>query len=138
MRKETHVDERLYCMYTGEHCIHCNKCEHIPQYTIINNMPKSNNWASKLIIVLLIIFIIYLLIMLAPYLMTNLSNNLMTQPTYNSGSSPIYLSNYEPQNSYGGSEVQNYYNNPVSSTSSSELPAGYVINTSGEAYNPMG
>lgn len=76
--------------------------------------------------------------MIVPYMMVNLNNHLMTQPVDNSGTTPIYLSNYEPQNSYGGSEVQNYYNNPLSSTSSSGLFEGYVLNTSGEAYNSIG
>lgn len=126
-----------YCMYTGEPCTNCRKCEHIPQCTIINNMPKSG-WVSKLVISLLIFLIIFLLIMIVPYMIANLNNHLMTQPVDNSGTNPIYLSNYEPQNSYGGSEVQNYYNNPLSSTSSSGLFEGYVLNTSGEAYNSMG
>lgn len=126
-----------YCMFTGERCSNCRKCDHIPQNVIVNNMPK-NNWSSKLVIVLLIFLIIFLLIVLIPYMMMNVSNNLMKEPVNNFDSNPIYMQNYESQNSYGGSEVQNYYNNPLSSTSSSGLFEGYVLNTSGEAYNSMG
>ena len=125
-----------YCMYTGEPCTNCRKCDHIPQNVIVNNMPK-NNWSSKLVICLLIFLIIFLLIMLIPYMMMNLSDNLMKEPVDNSGVNPIQLSNYESQNSYGGSDVQNYYTNQMPSTSNYELPREYVINTSGESYNPM-
>lgn len=125
-----------YCMFTGERCSNCRKCDHIPQNVIVNNMPK-NNWSSKLVIVLLIFLIIFLLIMIVPYMIANLNNHLMTQPVDNSGTNPIYLSNYEPQNSYGGSDVQNYYTNQIPSTSNSQYNS-YIANTTGESYNSMG
>lgn len=123
-----------YCMYTGEPCTNCLKCHHIPQNVIVNNMPKSG-WSNKLVICLLIFLIIFLLIILIPHMMANLSDNLMKEPVDNSYTNPIQLSNYESQNSYGGSDVQNYYNNPI--TSNYELPTDYVVNTTGESYNPM-
>lgn len=124
-----------YCMYTGEPCTNCRKCDHIPQNVIVNNMPKSD-WSSKLVICLLIFLIIFLLIMLIPYMMMNVSDNLMKEPIDNSYDNPIQLSNYELQNSYGGSDIQNYYTNQIPSTSN-ELPRDYVINTTGESYNSM-
>lgn len=124
-------------MYTGEPCTNCRKCEHIPQNVIVNNMPQ-NNWSNKLVICLLIFLIIFLLIMLIPYMMMNVSDNLMKEPIDNSYGNPIQLSNYESQNSYGGSDVQNYYTNQMPSTSSYELPKEYIINTTGESYNSMG
>lgn len=126
-----------YCMFTGECCSNCRKCDHIPQNVIVNNMP-SNNSSSKLVVVLLLVLIVALLIILMPYVMMNSNNDLMKEPIHNFDTNSVHLSNYESQNSYGGSEVQNYYNNPLSSTSSSGLFEGYVLNTSGEAYNSMG
>ena len=73
MRRTNNTASYLYCMYTGERCTYCNKCEYIPQYTIINQIPQqSNNWLSKRIIALLIIFIIYLLIILSPYIINSI------------------------------------------------------------------
>ena len=123
-----------YCMYTGEPCTNCRKCDHIPQNVIVNNMPK-NNWSNKLVICLLIFLIIFLLIMLIPYMMMNVSDNLMKEPIDNSYSNPIQLSNYQSQNSYGGSDVQNYYTNQIPSTSSSQSYS--VVNTTGESYSSM-
>lgn len=125
-----------YCMYTGEPCTNCRKCDHIPQNVIVNNMPKSD-WSSKLVICLLIFLIIFLLIMLIPYMMMNVSDNLMKEPIDNLGVNPIQLSNYESQNSYGGSDVQNYYTNQIPSTSNLQYDS-YIVNTTGENYNSMG
>ena len=124
-----------YCMYTGEPCTNCRKCEHIPQNVIVNNMPK-NNWSSKLVICLLIFLIIFLLIMLIPYMMMNVNDNLMKEPVNNFDSNPIYMQNYEPQNQYDGSNIQTYNNDPTTYISS-QLPDGYFINTTGESYNSI-
>lgn len=127
-------DEQLYCIYNGKRCVHCNRCD-VPSYTIINNVPKSNNWDS-LIIFLLIICIIALIIILAP-LMMNESSHLIEKPVNNFDSSPTYLSNYEPRNSYSESSINDYNYNPVTSTSSSQYDS-YIVNTTGESYNSMG
>ena len=119
-----------YCMYTGDKCIKCNKCEHIPQYTIINQIPnQSGNWSSKLIIVLLIIFIILLSIILIPHLITSNIGNLMQATPDNYHTPTPYVSNYEPQNSYYSSGGQSYNIYPSTST--------LRENTTGESYNSM-
>ena len=46
------------------------------------------------------------------------------------------MHNYEPQNQFSESNVQKYYTNPITSTSSQSYD-GYVVNTTGESYNPM-
>lgn len=124
-----------YCMYTGERCSNCRKCDHIPQNVIVNNMPK-NNWSSKLVICLLIFLIIFLLIILIPYMMMNVSDNLMKEPVNNFDSNPIYMQNYESQNQYDGSNIQTYNNDPTTYVSS-QLPDGYFVNTTGESYNSI-
>lgn len=135
MRKTNNTASYLYCMYTGEECTHCNKCEHMPQYTIINQIPQqSSNWLSKVVIIVLIIFIIYLLIMLAPYFIGNISGNLMQSSSHNSNTPPTYVSNYQPQSSSYDSGGQSYNVLPMTSTSNRNV----VPNTSGEAYNSMG
>ena len=126
-----------YCMFTGERCSNCRKCDHIPQNVIVNNMP-SNNSSSKLVVALLLVLIVALLIILMPYVMMNSNNDLMKEPIDNSYSNPIYMQNYEPQNQFSESNVQKYYTNPITSTSSSQSYDGYVVNTTGEAYNSMG
>lgn len=126
-------DEQLYCIYSGKRCVHCNRCD-VPSYTIINNIPKSNNW-DKLIIAMLIIGIIILVMILAPLIM-NEGSHLMKEPIDNSYGNPIQLSNYESQNSYGGSNIQTYNNDPTTYVSS-QLPDGYFVNTTGESYNSI-
>lgn len=133
MKSDKSTDEQ-YCIYSGKRCVHCNRCD-VPSYTIINNVPKSNNWDS-LIIFLLIICIIALIIILAP-LMMNESSHLVEKPVNYFDSNPIQLSNYESHNSYGGSDVQNYYTNQIPSTSNSQYNS-YIVNTTGESYNSMG
>ena len=133
MKSDKSTDEQ-YCIYSGKRCVHCNRCD-VPSYTIINNVPKSNNWDS-LIIFLLIICIIALIIILAP-LMMNESSHLIEKPVNNFDSNPTYLSNYEPRNSYSESSINDYNYNPVTSTSSSQYDS-YIVNTTGESYNSMG
>lgn len=133
MKSDKSTDEQ-YCIYSGKRCVHCNRCD-VPSYTIINNVPKSNNWDS-LIIFLLIICIIALIIILAP-LMMNESSHLIEKPVNYFDSNPTYLSSYQPRNSYSESSINDYNYNPVTSTSNYELPREYVINTTGESYNPM-
>lgn len=128
-----------YCMYTGEKCIHCNKCQVIPQQVIYNN--KSSNWGYKIAIILLILFMIIVIFLIIPAILNNTSPYLIEYPTDNSDTSPTYISNYEPHTSYSESSSQSHYDNPVTSTSNnyqmSSSSNGYVVNTSGEAYNPM-
>lgn len=124
-----------YCMYTGEPCTNCRKCDHIPQNVIVNNMP-SNNSSSKLVVVLLLVLIVALLIILMPYTIMNSNNDLMKEPIDNSYSNPIYMQNYEPRNSYSGSDIQTYNNDPTTYISS-QLPDGYFVNTTGESYNSI-
>lgn len=126
-------EDEQYCIYSGKRCVHCNRCD-VPSYTIINNIPKSNNW-DKLIISMLIIGIIILVIILAPLIM-NESSHLIEKPVNNFDSSPTYLSNYEPRNSYSESSINDYNYNPVTSTSSQY--DSYIVNTTGESYNSMG
>lgn len=133
MKSDKSTDEQ-YCIYSGKRCVHCNRCD-VPSYTIINNVPKSNNWDS-LIIFLLIICIIALIIILAP-LMMNESSHLIEKSVNNFDSNPTYLSNYEPRNSYSESSINDYNYNPVTSTSSSQYDS-YIVNTTGESYNSMG
>lgn len=135
MKSDESKDEQLYCIHTGKRCTNCHRCNQIPSYTIINNVPKSNNWDS-LIIFLLIICIIALIIILAP-LMMNESSHLIEKSVNNFDSSPTYLSNYEPRNSYSESSINDYNYNPVISTSNYELPKEYAINTTGESYRSM-
>ena len=127
-------DEQLYCIYSGKPCVHCNRCD-VPSCTIINNIPKSNNWDS-LIIFLLIICIIALIIILAPLIM-NESSHLIEKPVNYFDSNPTYLSNYEPRNSYSESSINDYNYNQIPSTSNYELPKEYAINTTGELYRSM-
>ena len=127
-------EDEQYCIYSGKRCVHCNRCD-VPSYTIINNIPKSNNWDS-LIIFLLIICIIALIIILAP-LMMNESSHLIEKSVNNFDSNPTYLSNYETRNSYSESSINDYNYNPVTSTSSSQYDS-YIVNTTGESYNSMG
>lgn len=133
MKSDKSTDEQ-YCIYNGKRCVHCNRCD-VPSYTIINNVPKSNNWDS-LIIFLLIICIIALIIILAP-LMMNESSHLVEKPVNYFDSNPTYLSNYEPRNSYSESSINDYNYNPITSTSNYELPKEYAINTTGESYRSM-
>lgn len=135
MKSDKSEDEQLYCVYSGKRCVHCNRCD-VPSYTIINNVPKSNNW-DKLIIALLIIAIIILVMILAPLIM-NESSHLIEKPVNYFDSNPTYLSNYQPRNSYSESSINDYNYNPITPTSNSGLFEGYVLNTSGEAYNSMG
>lgn len=132
MKSDKSTDEQ-YCIYNGKRCVHCNRCD-VPSYTIINNVPKSNNWDS-LIIFLLIICIIALIIILAP-LMMNESSHLIEKPVNNFDSNPTYLSNYEPRNSYSESSINDYNYNPITSTSLQY--DSYIMNTTGESYNSMG
>ena len=69
--------------------------------------------------------------------MINESGHLIEKSVNNFDSSPTYSSNYEPRNSYSESSINDYNYNPITSTSNYELPKEYVINTSGESYNPM-
>lgn len=132
MKSDKSTDEQ-YCIYSGKRCVHCNRCD-VPSYTIINNVPKSNNWDS-LIIFLLIICIIALIIILAP-LMMNESSHLIEKSVNNFDSNPTYLSNYEPRNSYSESSINDYNYNPITSTSLQY--DSYIMNTTGESYNSMG
>lgn len=134
MKSDKSEDEQLYCIYSGKRCVHCNRCD-VPSYTIINNIPKSNNW-DKLIIAMLIIGIIILVMILAP-LMMNESSHLIEKSVNNFDSNPIYMQNYESQNQYDGSNIQTYNNDPTTYVSS-QLPDGYFVNTTGESYNSMG
>lgn len=127
-------EDEQYCIYSGKRCVHCNRCD-VPSYTIINNIPKSNNWDS-LIIFLLIICIIALIIILAPLMMDE-STHLIEKPVNYFDSNPTYLSNYEPRNSYSESSINDYNYNPVTSTSSSQFLDEYIVNTTGESYRSM-
>lgn len=133
MMKSDKLEDEQYCIYSGKRCVHCNRCD-VPSYTIINNIPKSNNW-DKLIIAMLIIGIIILVMILAPLIM-NESSHLIEKPVNYFDSNPTYLSNYQPRNSYSESSINDYNYNPITSTSN-ELPKEYVTNTTGESYRSM-
>ena len=135
MKSDESTNEQLYCIHTGKRCTNCHRCNQMPSYTIINNIPKSNNW-DKLVIAMLIIAIIILVIILAPLIM-NESSHLIEKPVNYFDSNPTYLSNYEPRNSYSESSINDYNYNPITSTSNYELPKEYAINTTGESYRSM-
>lgn len=134
MKSDKSTDEQLYCIHTGKCCTNCHRCNQIPSYTIINNIPKSNNW-DKLVIAMLIIAIIILVMILAPLIM-NESSHLIEKPVNYFDSNPTYLSNYQPRNSYSESSINDYNYNTITSTSN-ELPKEYVTNTTGESYRSM-
>lgn len=133
-------NEQRYCIYTGNQCTNCNRCQH-PQQIIIKQ--KSN----KSIIALLIILIIILLIILMPLIMADIATHFLQKPVKYYDISPTYVSKYESFNSYIQSDDHNYDTVLISSTSNddnniistiSETYDQISNNSIGENYNSMG
>lgn len=133
-------DEQTYCIYTGNRCTNCNRCQQ-PQQIIIKQ--KSN----KSVIALLIIFIIILLIIITPLIMADIASHFLQKPIKYYDISPTHISKYESFNSYSQSDNYNYDTVIVSSTSNNDnniIPtlsdAYHQISEStiGENYNSMG
>ena len=97
--------EKVYCIFDGTPCVHCDKCEYI---TVSNCPKKSHNWLSTIIIILLVIFLLFMFVKLLPYFIIGLSGVLMSDAGNDYGSVSRYSSNNYMQNQYSGSNNYRY------------------------------